>query len=145
MRARRAVLIGRRARHFERHRPDRVAVGRQPEGVGDKEAVLGLELHDRASEHAAQAPEEIVAEIGWRPLDHVRPEHARLGHRPRRMPPGAERVRVKEGPEHKVGGRRDDDADVEAGFECGGHCGKSENHSTGGTLSSLWPNSRWRT
>src|SRR5438128_2658085 len=63
-------------RHVQRHRPDRVAVGRKPERVGDKEPTTGMTLDDRPSKDAAQTAEDVIAEVGRRPLDHVRAERA---------------------------------------------------------------------
>src|SRR6266550_2727005 len=85
--ARRARTV-RMQRHLERHRPDRLAVGRQPERVGNEESLSGVELHDGPSEDAAKAPEDLVPEIGRHPLDRIRTKRARGRHRTRDLPPG---------------------------------------------------------
>ena len=100
-------------RDLERHRPDRFAVGRQPERVGDEESLADLELHDRPAEYAAQAPEHLVAEVGRLPLDRVRTEHPRRGDRVRDLPPGVERVGIEERLQHAPRRRRDDRGHVE--------------------------------
>src|SRR2546427_970544 len=76
-------------RNFERHRPDRLAIGREPERIGDEEAGGRLELHDGSAEHAAESSEYFVLEISRRPLDDVGAERARRRHRVRDTPPRA--------------------------------------------------------
>src|SRR5262249_28527602 len=109
----RLAVAGRLARDVERHRTDRVAVGRQPERVGDKESVARMELHHGAPEHPAEAPQDLVAKIRRQPLDGVRPERARRGHRMRDLPPGAERVAVEESLDDSPRGRGNHDRNVE--------------------------------
>ena len=55
--------------NVERHRTDRFAVGRQPEGVGDEETLAFVKLHDCPAEDAAQpdaaASAEALKFFGW--------------------------------------------------------------------------------
>src|SRR3989449_10454464 len=103
-------------RDFERHRPDRLAIGREPERIGDEEAGGRLELHDGSAEHAAESSEYFVLEISRRPLDDVGAERARRRHRVRDTPPRAQRVGVEEGFQDAPGRRGNHYRDVEARF-----------------------------
>ena len=108
-----AVLTDRRAGHFHRHRPDRIAIRRQPEAVGDEEPLSRLEQHHRSAKHAAEPAENLVAEIGGPPFNRVRSERARRRDRSDDLPPRAQRGRIEERLEDDVGRRLDQHRDVQ--------------------------------
>src|SRR5687768_9590121 len=57
-----AVAVRARA-HLERHRADRVAVGRLPEGFREEERRIGTVIDDGAVKRAAEAAEHLVTEV----------------------------------------------------------------------------------
>src|SRR5690349_18400834 len=64
---------------LERHRADRIAVRRQPVGVGEEELAPGLVLHHRPPQGAAEPAEHVVGPRRRLPLHGVaaeRPRHA---------------------------------------------------------------------
>ena len=88
---------------MQRHRSHRLTGRRQPVHVRHQELTVGPVVDDRAVEHPAERPEDLVDEGGRRPFDGVDAEHARRGHRALHPPPAAERARVEKCPEN--GGR----------------------------------------
>src|SRR4030095_14749867 len=64
---------------LERHRSDGIAVRRQPERVRDEKDLADLTFHDRPPEDGAEAGEDVVVEIGRRPLNRVDPQRSAAG------------------------------------------------------------------
>src|SRR5262245_40171229 len=91
------------APRLERHRADRIAIGRQPVRVGDKEFSLRLELDHGAFERAAQPAEHFIAPFSRLPLDGVHAERTRNAQRAFDVPPHRQCVVIEEGVQHRCG------------------------------------------
>src|SRR6185437_920452 len=85
---------------LQAHRPERIAIGWQPPGVGDEQLRARDVLDDRAVKHAAEPPEHLVRVARGLPLDGIYPKHPRSGHRSRHVPPARERRRIEKRFQH---------------------------------------------
>src|SRR6476660_8111855 len=98
---------------FERHRSDRVAIRRQPVGIGEKEFAPWFELHYRRMQRAAETAQNLVTPFGWFPLDRVASEPPRHADRLLGVPPRRQRLCVEEGFPYFAQSRRNHEVGAE--------------------------------
>ena len=107
------ALAQRRAACLERHRADRLGVGRKPVRVRNEELTSRFELDDGSAKHAAHPSQHFVLRDTRRPLDGIVAKRTWMTHRPAGVPPDSEVVSIEERIEDTCGGRFDGQAVVE--------------------------------
>src|SRR5688500_15350747 len=93
------------AADVQAHRPDRIAVRRQPPALRGRELPAAAYVDDRAVEHAAKRPKPIVDPFAWPPLDRVRAKRDRRRDGSRGLPPDGEQRGIEECIEDRLGRR----------------------------------------